>query len=145
MLNIRYEPPQKSEPCPCGCGGQKVGLTRFVDQEGERVAILFALYVTSHPERRAAATVSLGDFSEGSTTEDRVAFAMQARPEGEGIQLTLMEAGQSPWRDDDAIGRTLGREEAAAHPRLDEAYELMGHVLQNDLPLVRYLRGTQGA
>lgn len=142
MLNIRYEPPQKSEPCPCGCGGHTVGLTRLVEKDGEAIAILYALYVTSHADKRAAAVVSLGHFGEGTTPQDRVAFPMQARPQGEGIQLTLTDAAQSPWQDEETLGRTLGREEAAAHPWLDDAYELAGHVLQNDMPLVRYLRGA---
>ncbi len=142
MLNIRYEPVDSSTPCPCGCGARQVALTRFVDQDGEPVAVCFARYTTGHPDAVVAATISLGDFSEGSTPADRVAFALQFRADGDAAyQLTLLDASQSPWKDLALIGRTLGRDEAADHPRMQEAWQLADHVLTHDLVVKRYLRG----
>lgn len=140
MLNIRYEPTEASAPCPCGCGGQTVSLTRFVEQDDQPVAVCFARYATSHLPPVAAVTLSLGDFAEGSSPADRVAFAMQIQPREEGYELALLDAAQSPWNGLDLIGRTLPRDEAAEHPRLQEAWQLADQVLTHDAVLKRYLR-----
>ncbi|WP_374668992.1 hypothetical protein [Ramlibacter sp.] len=141
MLNIRYEPTETSEPCPCGCGGRTISLTRFVEADGEPVAVCYARLATSHPDRIAAATLSLGDFAEGSTPADRVAFAWSVRLRDDLYHLDLLEAAQSPWQAVEVIGRTLGRQEAAQHPRVEDAWQLAEHVLGNDLVLRRYLAG----
>lgn len=144
MLNIRYEPTETSEPCPCGCGGRTVSLTRFVEADGEPVGVCFTRFATSHQPPAAAVSLSLGNFAEGSTPAERVAFAMRIQPlprEDEGYQLTLLDAAQSPWNTVEVIGRTLGREEAADHPRMQEAWAIADQVLTHDVVLKKYLRG----
>ena len=136
--NIDFEAPEQSEPCPCGCGGRTVSLTRFIHEDYAPKAVYYARFATSHPERVVSATVSIGQWEEGSTPADRLAFAFEIRGTGGEFNIRVVGAERSPWKDVEAIGRTLTREEAEAHPQLDEAVTLASRVLDRDPPVRAY-------
>lgn len=138
MLSIEFEPARESEPCPC-CGGKTTALTRFVHKDGDAHAIYYARFSDNHSERVVLATVSIGDWSEGTPPEQRVAFALELRAAASEFQVGVVDAMQSPWRNAKIIGRTLDRAEALAHPLLKEAFHITDHMVREDIPIRDYL------
>ena len=141
MLTIEFEPANKSAPCEC-CGGQTTSLTRFVYRDGNAYAIYYATFSDSHPDRVVVATVSLGEWGEDATPEQRVAFAMELRSTASEYQVGLIDATRSPWREAEVIGRKLDREEALAHPWVREAFHVADHMVAEDEPIRSYLNGS---
>lgn len=138
MLTIEFELPNESDPCEC-CGGSTTALTRFVYSDGDAYAIYYARFSNNHPERVVVATVSLGEWGEGSTPEQRVAFALELRAAENEYQVALIDAEHSPWHEAKTIGRTLNRDEALAHPRVKEVFHVTDHMVTDDVPIREYL------
>ncbi|WP_019882253.1 MULTISPECIES: hypothetical protein [unclassified Methylophilus] len=138
MLNIEFEPENQSELCKC-CGGLTTSLTRFVYNDDDAYAVYYAKFSNNHPERVVVATVSLGEWGEGSTPAQRVAFAFELRNSENEYQVGLIDAQFSPWHEAKTIGRTLNRDEALAHPLLKEAFHVTDHMVTDDEPIREYL------
>jgi hypothetical protein len=138
MLTFEFEPPSNSGPCEC-CGGQTTSLTRFVYKDGDAHAVYFARFSDNHAERLVLATVSLGSWGDGTTPDQRVAFALQIRAACSQYEVAVLDADGSPWRDVALIGRTLSRAEALAHPWLPEVFHITDHMVVDDAPLKAYL------
>jgi hypothetical protein len=140
MLTIECEPPVRSEPCEC-CGGHTTALTRFVHSDGDAFAIYYVRFSDNHEDRVVVATVSIGEWGEGSTPEQRCAFVLRLWPSGENHNVTVLDAADSPWRHVTLIGRTLDRAEALAHPLLEDVFHITDHMVSEDAPLRDYLEG----
>jgi hypothetical protein len=138
MLTIEFEPPKESEPCEC-CGGRTTSLTRFVYRDGDAHAIYYARFSNNHSEHVVVATISIGEWGEGETPEDRVAFALELRNGKSEYQVGLIDAEFSPWRNSKIIGRTLNRSEALAHPLVNEAFHITDHMVTEDPEIRGYL------
>lgn len=89
---------------------------------------------------RSTLLVSFGDYGEGTSEKDRVAFAMELRP-GDGVMVT--DADQSPWCDAKVVGRVLDRSEGLAHPLIQEAFDIVDHAVLEDEPLRAYLERAE--
>ncbi|WP_227818339.1 hypothetical protein [Nitrogeniibacter aestuarii] len=140
MLSFEFEPPTEST-CTC-CGGHSTALTRFVYRDGDAYAIYYARFSANHPEHTVIATVSVGDWGEGATPGNRVAFAFEIRSSESEYQVSLIDAEFSPWRDAKVIGRTLDRSEALVHPMVKEVFHIADHMVTDDPVIQGYLNGT---
>jgi hypothetical protein len=89
MLSFEFEPPSVSEPCPC-CGGETISLTRFIYRNGDARGIYYARFSNNHPLRSVLATVSLGEWGEGTSPKQRVAFALEIRSTDSEYQVGLL-------------------------------------------------------
>ena len=138
MLTIEFEPAKESEPCPC-CGGKTTSLTRFVHKDGDAHAIYYAKFSDNHTDRVVVATVSLGEWGDGTTPEQRVAFALELRSDKADFKVSVIDAEASPWREAKIIGRTLNRNEALVHPLVKEAFHITDHMVSEDTPIKEYL------
>jgi len=141
MLSFEFEPANESSPCEC-CGGKTTSLTRFVHKDGDAHAIYYARFSNNHPQHSVIATVSLGEWGEGSTPKQRVAFALELRSTKSQFEVEVIDANRSPWKDAKTIGRTLDRAEALAHPLLAEVFHITDHMVQEDAPLRAYLNAS---
>jgi hypothetical protein len=144
MLRFEFEPPVQTEPCPC-CGGRTTSLTRFVYKDGDAHAIYYARFSDNHSERTVLATVSLGEWGEATSSQQRVAFALELRPSPKQYEVAVLDSAQSPWHDAQIIGRTLDRAEALGHPLLSEVYHITDHMVVDDATLKAYLNGPEVA
>jgi hypothetical protein len=141
MLTIEFEPSKEGAPCKC-CGGRTTSLVRFVYSDGDAYAIYYAMFSGNHPDRIVVATVSLGEWGEHTTPEQRVAFAMELRSTENEYQVSLIDSDQSPWRDSRVIGRTLDREEALTHPWVKDAFHVAEHMAAEDGSIRSHLNGS---
>lgn len=133
MLTIEFEPPQETSPCEC-CGGRTTRLTRFVHKDGDAYAIYYALFSDDHPCASISVTVSIGEWGDDSTPEQRVAFALELRSSNSQYQVAVVNAKQSPWREAALLGRMLDRDDALLHPAIAEVFHLTDHIVLEDNP-----------
>lgn len=140
MLTFEFEEPT-SATCEC-CDGMTTALTRFVYEDGNAYAIYYARFGLRHEPRHVEAVVSIGEWGEGSGPWDRVAFPLRVRATDRGYQVTVVDAGESPWQGVELLGRMLDRAEALQHERLQEVFHISDHMVWDDVPLREYLNGA---
>ncbi len=138
MLTIEQNNPVASR-CDC-CGGTTTRLTRCVYKDGDARAVYYAQFSDDHPDRVVAMLVSIGEWGEGATPADRVAFALELRDDGDQYGVGVTDASESPWCGAEIVGRILDRREALAHPMVREAFEVVDQALVDDEPLQAYFR-----
>jgi hypothetical protein len=134
----------EGEPCQC-CGGKTTRLTRFVYSNGDAYAVYYAAFSNKHPDRYASVLVSLGGWGEGTTPEDRVAFALRIRSAKSEYQVMIVDAVQSPWHDVTFLGRVLDRKEAKQHARINEVFHITDQIGIEDKELRDYLNRNDAA
>ena len=134
MIGIEFSEPHFSDPCDC-CGGRTVSLTRFVTEDGDAFAIYYVRFSENHADKPALATISIGDWGESASPDQRRAFAMELAPEG----VRIIDASGSPWNETRLIGRTLDRDEALEHPRIKDVFHITDHMYLEDAEFKAYL------
>ncbi len=139
MLSIEFDAPKRSV-CAC-CAGTTTRLIRYVYRDGRAHAVYYACFTDSHPERVVDLVVSLGDWGEGTTPEQRRAFSMKIRTRDNQYEVMVTSADQCPWREATIIGRVLDREEALAHPWLKDAFAVTDQIVLEDQAMKQYLDG----
>lgn len=142
-ITIELEQPHESGPCEC-CGGITTDLTRFVYKDGDAHAIYYARFSNNHAERIVKAVVSIGEWGEGSTSNQRTSFALELRAGPENYEVHVCDAAASPWRDVELLGPMLDRASALAHPLIDEVFHITDHAVLEDQPLKAYLDALAG-
>ncbi len=139
MIEIEFEEP-KREVCTC-CGGVTTRLTRFVYKDGDAFAVYYGIFSDNHAAREVTVAVSLGEWGEGSSPEQRVAFPMIIRSTESEYEVSVTDANESPWKDVEIIGRMLNRNEALAHQWRDDAFHISDHIVTEDRPIIEYFEG----
>jgi hypothetical protein len=137
MLEIDFEEPEKSV-CEC-CGNTTVRLTRFVHQDGDAHAVYYARFTESHLERALDGLVSLGEWGDDASPDDRVAFPFRIWLKDNSPVVTLVDSVESPWSHTTFLGRLLDREEALAHPWVKEVFHITDHMVLEDEPIKAHL------
>jgi hypothetical protein len=140
VITIEFADRNVGDPCPC-CGGQTTRFTRFVYSDGDAHAVYYAAFSDNHPDHRVSVAVSLGEWGEGATPEDRVAFALRIRPAKDEYQVMVVDAAESLWKDASFLGRMLDREEALRHPWIKEVFHISDHIVTDDEEVRSYLDG----
>jgi hypothetical protein len=140
MLEIEFEPPSISR-CSC-CGGRITRLTRFVSQDGDAYAVYYAKFSEHHAERYVDLLVSTGEWADDAPPSGRFSFYLRIYATATNYQTTVYDAAQSPWGKVDIFGRTLDREEALKHPRIEEVFHICDHIVREDTPVIDFLSET---
>jgi hypothetical protein len=130
-LEIELSPPNLYGPCEC-CGGTSVRLTRFVHRDGDAHAVYYAAYANNHPEHELHMLVSIGEWGEGSEPSQRDAFFCRLRATDDAYELMLEDAATSPWSDAEIVGKLLSQDEARAHQRKTEVFEIADEAVMSD-------------
>ena len=136
MIEIEFEPPS-IELCEC-CGAETVTLTRFVLEDGSAHAVYYAQYSRGHETGVVSGLVSLGNWSDSATPDERLAFPLQLWASNDNCNVAFVDARDSPWSDVTFMGRLLDREEALAHPWRAEVFHLADRIVRDD-PQVKAL------
>lgn len=132
MIEIELGDPIEPFVCEC-CGGKTYRLTRFVYQDGDAFAVYYAKYSDMHPDQGVEAIISLGEWGEGSTPQQRKAFAVilfELDDAQMGVQVK--DARESAWHDVEIIGQKMSREEALADPWIKDAFHITDHMFADD-------------
>lgn len=145
MLTIEFEDPTEST-CEC-CGNVTVRLTRFVYRDGDAYAVYYAQYTAGHEEKRLSGLIGLGEWGEGATPEQRIAFPFQIWTDDKNFIVRLVNAEDSPWSHVTFLGRILNREGALKHEWIKEVFDITDQMVANDPVITKYFgaHGTQAA
>jgi hypothetical protein len=141
MLTIEFEPPAiDAKPCEC-CGGLTTRLTRFVLNDGNAYAVYYAIFSDNHPHPKGYVSVliSIGQWADDAPPSGRCAFYLQIRATADNFLVAVCDAAESPWGTVRMFGRTLDRDEALAHPRIQEIFHISDHIVTEDTPVIEYL------
>jgi len=137
MIEIEFEP-AATKSCEC-CGSDTVSLTRFVLEDGAAHAVYYAQYSRGHESDRINGIVSLGDWAESASPDDRIAFPFQLWKSDDGYNVGLVDASASPWSHVTILGRILDRAEALSHPWCKEAFHITDHMVSDDPEIRAFL------
>src|SRR5690606_18252617 len=140
MIEIELEPPT-TELCEC-CGTETVRLTRLVLQDGDAHAVYYAQYSRGHETDRINVLVSLGEWGDSTTPEDRLAFPLQLWASEDNYNVSLVDASASPWSHVTFLRRILDRDEALAHPWRAEVFHITDHMVSDDPEIKAFLNGA---
>lgn len=145
MIEIELEEPEKTK-CEC-CDDTSVWLTRFVSEDGDALAVYHTGFTEGHPERGMVGVISLGDWGGGdgddaSIPDSRVAFAFDLRLNEENFfNVMITDASESHWNGQDILGKMLSREEALAHPWIEEVFHITDHMTDEDQVIRDFFAG----
>lgn len=137
MLEFEFGLPH-SLPCDC-CGNTTTSLTRFVYQDGLAYAVYYAMFTQGHPDAAISGLIILGDWGDGATQADRVAFPFRLWADGDTNNVSLLDAPQSPWGQGVSLARILDRAEALVHPWKQEVFHITDHMVVEDREIVEFL------
>ena len=139
MLEIEFEEPS-TFTCEC-CGGTTSRLTRFVYQDNDAFAVYYAMFSDRHQADGVVGIVSIGEWGEDEIPPSRVAFAFRLWQGTENFNVTVMDANESEWSDVEILGRMLSREEALAHPWINDLYHVTDHMTDEDSKIREFFSG----
>lgn len=134
MDRIEFEPPTRSI-CTC-CGDATTHLVRFVSRDEAAFAVYFADFSEGHDF--VSVLVGLGEWSDDSTSSDRLAFALRIWTAENSYQVGLVNAADTMYATS-YLGRILDRDEALAHPLKPEVFALSDHIVACDEPVIEFL------
>jgi hypothetical protein len=138
MIEIEFNEPFRSV-CDC-CDDETTSLTRFVKKHGDAYAVYFGYFVEAHPEQGMTGIISIGMWGDGTSPNDRNAFAFVMWGNFEGYSIQLINAEETPWGNAEIIGSKLTWMEAEDHPWIDEFYQMADEIFDKD-PEVRSFFG----
>jgi hypothetical protein len=141
-ISIEQEPSHTTR-CDC-CGGVTTNLTRFVSRDGDAFAAYYAAFSDNHANGIVSVLIGLGEWGDDASPDDRVAFAAQMRVLDGEYQVMIVDAEQSPWKHAALLGRILNRDEALAHPLVQDAFQLTDHIVHHDSEVHQYLERARG-
>lgn len=137
MLALTVELGEAAVPHPCRCCGETTYMVYgLVYHEGSAHAVYFAGWSEGHRDEGLRLAVSIGDWGDGSTPDDRIAVGLSARLVRPQVRFDVVAPGDSPWGSYDLIGTMLPADEARGHPYLEAYLEVAKAAVQDD-PRVR--------
>jgi hypothetical protein len=126
----------------CGhCGKVSHTIRGFVSNETGPYAVYFAGYTEKHEDGIGTLIISLGNWGEGATPDDRRAVLLRVR--GRKMEMMVGDADDSPWTDIEVLGRILSRDEALKNPRIKDYYHVADHIVAEDERFTRYFRAAR--
>ncbi len=140
-MTLAFDEPPARQQLDCGsCARRYTVVKALVRRDGDAYAVAHAsLHVHGSPETWI--NVALGSFSE-ERDDDRVTFGcvvgvFEGRDEpSAGLVRAAQEYGDTPlW------GRKLTRDEALAHPRLPEFWEVVDFLLVHEPAVHQHVYG----
>jgi hypothetical protein len=128
---LAYDSPQPAEERRCDqCGRSYLLVRAFITRDGGAYAIVFAACHVHEGE--AWIDVILGTFS-SDDAPDHVTFGARVGPvAGQADPAATAVPAAAGYSQSPFWGIKLSRDEALAHPRIDEFWEIVDYVLLTD-------------
>lgn len=143
------EPPTIQEQDCAGCGRHFPPIKAFVLRDDEASAVAFTALHVHEGEWEAWIDVILGTFGENENeneTDDHVTFGCRVGPvESSDEPAASLVLAAQPYGDQSMWGQKLSREQALAHSRLREFWEVVDYVLLADPVVHHHVYGHEPA
>lgn len=136
-MSLTVELGEAADPHPCKCCQETTYMVYgLVYHDDSAHAVYFAGWSEGHRDAGVRMAVSIGDWSEDATSEDRIAVGLSARLDPPQVLFDVVSPADSPWGNYDFIGEMMPADEARRHPYL-EAYLEVAKAAVHDDPRVR--------
>jgi hypothetical protein len=137
MIEIEFEKP-KIDQCEC-CGNESIRLTRFIYSDGNAHAVYYIQFTRNHEPQVVTGIISLGEWGDGTTSSERVAFAFKIWTNQDNYQVGLIDPEETEWTNIEILGQVLDREDALKHKWIKEVFHLTDHIVLEDQEVIKYL------
>jgi hypothetical protein len=135
MLTIELGEDQKIGRCHC-CGTASETGHGFIYKNGTPYGVYYAGWAAGHKERGVTLAIALGEWDEGTTSQQRTCVGLEAYEGKSEILFRFIEPDSSPWPDTELFGRMVSREEAVKH-RLRPEVLAVAEMIVREHPAVR--------
>jgi hypothetical protein len=137
------EPPTIQEKDCAGCGRHYPLIKGFIVRDGVAAAITFTALHTHDEQREAWIDAILGTFGD-DTPDDHLTFGCRVGPVANSDEpaATLVAAAE-PYGSSSIWGQKLTRDDALAHPRLQEFWEIVDYVMVADSVVHHHVYGHE--
>ncbi len=124
------------------CGEPTHVVKGGVREDGRDRAIYLAARTRGH--REIALAIACGTWGPDSSPEDRYVVSLLARVEQEGsFEFMVVGPERVPVEPAPVLGRQLSRDEALAHPDLEEVFLIGQEVVNEDPRVAEWLAATK--
>ncbi|GAA2737332.1 hypothetical protein GCM10009867_24060 [Pedococcus aerophilus] len=138
------ESPDVSQRQCSDCGAEYTLAKNFVLDESGPKAIVFSALHQHHGVLEAWIDAILGTF-DGEATDQRTTFGARVGPvDGSPEPAATAVPAAAPYEDSDLWGHKLTREEALAHPLIDDFWAVVDFILENDPHVNHHVYGHLG-
>lgn len=124
--------------CKC-CNKQSVNGHGFVYCNGDARAVYYATWSSAHFPKRVSFALSIGEWSDESTTEDRDCFGIEARENKNQIVFQILEPEESLWPSTDLLGPMINRDRASNHSKIKDIFDVLEKILKSHVSIREYL------
>ena len=123
--------------CPC-CGAVSETIHGYLFDDTGATVVYFAGYTPEHQEQAADLILSVGEWGEETSPDERQTVAAQLHTTTEGVVVVFSDPQASPWFGETFLGRPLLSETFSMYDR--QYYSsLLSFVAAKDPRLSRYL------
>lgn len=136
MIEIEFEPPKESV-CDC-CGNTTIKLVRFVYKDDSAFAVYYAQFTKDHPEKRLSGLIGIGEWGDGASPDNRMAFPFQIWSQDDGFMVGMVDREDSSYSDVTLLGKMLDRRESLSHELIDEVFHITDHMVRDDPEIVAF-------
>jgi hypothetical protein len=131
MGEISLEPSGQGNPYLCPhCGNESHTVWGYVRCDGNAYAVYYVGWTTGHDDM--GILIGMGEWGEGTTPSDRYSVALTARAPENQIGFMVVGPGESLLDEVELLGRLLTREDALAHPQIQDVFRVADHIVSDD-------------
>jgi hypothetical protein len=138
---IRIEPSNESRAFLCDYCHQMYGATRgFVYRDDSAHALYYASLHDCGASESVYLAIGIGEREEeDGVFGDVRSVTFRVEPTETGVDISVVDAGQSPWGNARALGLMMNRDETLAHETFQEFLHIADHIVTGDRLIGEYL------
>ncbi len=138
---LRIEPSNESRAFLCDHCHQMYGATRgFVYQDESAHALYYASLHDCGASGSVYLAVGIGERKEeDGVFGDVRSVTFRVEPTETGVDMSVVDARESPWGNARALGMMMNRDEALVHESFQEFLHIADHIVTGDRLIGEYL------
>jgi hypothetical protein len=123
----------------CECCQKEFDVSRgSVYDGGQGIGIYIAALHACHPDKIVHLAIALRQGN--GTSRDAYSWAIRVWPTETEIQMSVVDAAESPWQNETYLGRMMDRQEALSNPLLDIVFHIADHIVTENPVISTYLQ-----
>ena len=140
MNKYRIELGENAKPSICHCCDRRSYTGHgFVYKHGDAHAVYYAGWSYDHVSPVVTLALAIGEFSESSSSRDRVCFGLEFSLENNHMQKDFIEPTSSPWSDTALLGKMLSQQSAETHRLTKDALAIADNIIERHPAIQDYL------
>lgn len=146
MLKLDIHTGDYSEHGECAdCGSKTRTIWGYVYRHEEAHCAYYAYWTDRHVERGIRFLLSIGQWGDGTNGTMRSSVGIDCQFVDNVPQLTLIDAVELPWANEELLGKPLKVEEVEGQPIKDEAIAIVNQILADDPRVKEFIAGESPA